>query len=174
MNPFFIGLIFFCLVGSVRAEKKHKHHKHKHLPSHVHGEVKLDISIEKDNLLVEMESPAESILGFEYKARTSKEKAAVVAAKIDWVRDFLKYFALPDCKILKTHWRQKFTGKHHSAVFAGGHIRCPWPLHGRELEISLKKYYPSIDKIHLRLVGDKNLNKQKKITTPVLKLSLEK
>ena len=177
MKTLVIAFLFLSFAHSIQAEKKHKHkHKHhkKNLPSHVHGKAELDISIEKNDLSVEIHTPAESFLGFEYRPRTAKEKATVVTAKIDWTKNFLKFFGLTDCKVLKTHWRQEFTGKHHSAIFAGGYIRCPKPLQGRELTVSLKKYYPAIDKMRVRLVGTDNLSKQKDFTTPTFKLSLSK
>ena len=169
MKTFVASFLLFSLADSIPAKKSHKH-----LPSHVHGEVKLDISIDKTDLLVEMESPAESLLGFEHKARTSKDKKLVAKTKADWTDNLLKYLALPDCKILKSHWRQKFTGKHHSAVLADGHIQCPYPLHGRKLKISLKKYYPAIDEIHLRLIGKDGLSKQKEFSTPTFTIFLSK
>ena len=165
-----VTLAALCIAsGSSWAKKSHKH-----LSAHVHGEVKLDISIDKKDILVEMNSPAESFLGFEYRAKTPKEKALVAKTKEDWSTELLERFSLDDCKILKSHWKQKFSGKHHSAIHADAHIRCPKPLKGRELSVSLKKHYPAIDAIELRLVGEDNLNIKREHKAPVFKVKLSK
>ena len=161
--------LFTALAANLRAEKSHKH-----LSAHVHGEVKLDISANKQDILIEMESPAESFLGFEHKPKTPKEKSMVAKVKEDWSARLPARFSLSDCKILKSHWRQKFSGKHHSAIIAGAHVRCPKPLVGRVLNISLKKDYPAIDAIHLRLVGENNFNKQKEFSSPSFEVPLSK
>ena len=164
--------VLFLISGL--AANLHAGKSHKHLSAHVHGEVKLDVSANKKDLLLEMESPAESFLGFEHKARNPKEKSLVAKVKENWTARLLSRFSLEDCKVIQSHWQQKFSGKHHSAIHANAHVRCPKNLTGRKLEISLKKDYPTINAIHLRLVGDNNLNIKREFSTPVFKVTLSK
>ena len=48
--------------------------------SHVHGIASLNLVIDHDKLLIEFESPADNIVGFEHKAETAEEKAKIKAA----------------------------------------------------------------------------------------------
>ena len=63
----------------------------KGLGAHVHGSVRLDIAVEKNQLLVLLNTPAESFLGFEYKAKTKKEKDLVKKVKNEWEKNLLSY-----------------------------------------------------------------------------------
>ena len=53
------------------------------LPTHIHGEGQIDLAIDGKNLMMELEIPTESFLGFEHKASTEKEinTVKVVEAK---------------------------------------------------------------------------------------------
>ena len=170
MRQIVMGILLLGLCGYAQGKEGHKH---KHLKAHVHGKVKLDITADKSDLLVEMESPAESFLGFEYRAKTPEEKALVAKVKEDWRGHAFRHFSpLDDCKIVKSHWKQKFSGKRHSSIVAGIHIRCPESMKKRKLSVSLKKRYPSIDEIHLRLVGEGGLSRKKEFSTPEFQIPL--
>jgi hypothetical protein len=54
--------------GGSAAKKRHQH------SAHVHGTAKLDIAIEERTATVEFEAPAESIIGFEHKAKTAADQ----------------------------------------------------------------------------------------------------
>ena len=51
----------------------------KSLKSHVNGHVKLSVAVDKKQVFVELEGPAESFLGFEHKPKTAKEKANIAS-----------------------------------------------------------------------------------------------
>ncbi|TQV88574.1 DUF2796 domain-containing protein [Aliikangiella coralliicola] len=69
-------LIWICCFGFVTADVIAGNQK-----SHVHGLVTLTLVLEKKTLAIKIESPAESLLGFEHKARQSSEKQAVKRAE---------------------------------------------------------------------------------------------
>ncbi len=48
--------------------------------AHVHGEGRVNIAIDGNNIFMALESPGADIVGFEHEARTSDEKAAVTQA----------------------------------------------------------------------------------------------
>ncbi|MEM7562394.1 MAG: DUF2796 domain-containing protein [Pseudomonadota bacterium] len=48
--------------------------------SHVHGIAVLNLVIDQNKLLIEFESPADNIVGFEHKAESDREKAKIKAA----------------------------------------------------------------------------------------------
>ena len=45
--------------------------------AHVHGQAKLDMAVDQNQLLVMVQAPAESFLGFEYQPKTDAEKKKV-------------------------------------------------------------------------------------------------
>jgi hypothetical protein len=55
--------------------------QHTHFDAHIHGVSELTLVIEKQQLELEMRSPAQNIVGFEHHAKTDKERAAVTKAK---------------------------------------------------------------------------------------------
>lgn len=127
------------------------------LGAHVHGLVNLDIAIDKNQMLVMLKTPSESFLGFEYKAKTAKEKAMVEHIKVDWNENLLNQLGrevLKDCRIASSDWRQKFNGKLHSNIIAEAYINCAKPLKKRLLSISFKESYKNIISIDLQLLRE--------------------
>jgi hypothetical protein len=119
----------------------------KSLGAHVHGLVNLDIAIDKKQMLVMLKTPSESFFGFEYKAKTTKEKLLVKQVKVDWTKNLLNYLGkdnLQDCKISSSEWVQKFNGKYHSNIIAEAYINCTNPLKSRSLSISFKQNYNDV------------------------------
>jgi len=49
--------------------------------AHIHGHAELTIAIDNNNIDLKLITPAESLLGFEYKAKTANEISKVVALK---------------------------------------------------------------------------------------------
>ena len=145
------------------------------LQAHVHGSVRLDMATDKDQLLVMLNSPAESFLGFEYPAKTESEKARVKKVKQQWESDIFSYLgvqALKDCKITKASWKQEFSGKSHSRIVADSYIRCESSLEKRSLEVSFKKAHNRIKKINVQLIREDGsvLNKEYAKETFAVKL----
>lgn len=62
--------------------------------AHVHGFASINLAIDDEELQIEFVSPAESIIGFEYKPSNTTERKAVVDA-IALLRDPTKLFILP-------------------------------------------------------------------------------
>jgi uncharacterized protein DUF2796 len=57
------------------------HAQQRQAGAHEHGRGTLNIAVEGSRLSVELEAPGADIVGFEHKAKTQKQKAAVAAAK---------------------------------------------------------------------------------------------
>ena len=77
--------------------------------------------------------------------------------KKSWVLGFDKYLgelSLEDCSITDAKWKQEFTGKNHSNIFAEGYLRCKKPLQGRKLTISLKDNYARIQTIGVQVLKE--------------------
>ena len=138
--------LIICLKTNVMA---------KNLNAHVHGVVNLDVAYEKNELLIMLQSPSESFLGFEYKPKTNDELKKLNSIKNTWntkVLSLLGKDVLKDCKISKSTLEQKFSGENHSTIFAESYINCKKPLAGRNLEVRLKESYNKIQSVKLQLI----------------------
>ncbi len=88
--------------------KKHNHnhdhdeHQHREHAAHVHGEANLNIVIEDNTFLLELETPAYNIIGFEYKPKTKKEiKAAQDSIKtLRQLDNLLTFKGQKDCSVV--------------------------------------------------------------------------
>lgn len=75
------------------------------LDSHVHGTGQLNIAVDNDVVLMTLHAPGADIVGFEYAARTSQDRASVEAALAVLEQPF-DLFVLPAearCQITKAH-----------------------------------------------------------------------
>ena len=66
MKQLFFGLFFGLTATFTQAA-----------PAHVHGEARMEISVDREQLVVALEIPLESLLGFERAPRNASEKEAV-------------------------------------------------------------------------------------------------
>ena len=162
----FVFILFSAFVFSASA---------KNLSSHVHGLVRLEMAYEKNELLIMLSSPAESFLGFEYKAKTKKELELLTQVKKDWKKDIIKLFGektLNDCKISSTNWEQKFSGERHSSIHAEAYIKCKKLLAGRNLEVTLKRHYNNIETINLQLIRNDGTVDSRKVSEELFTIKL--
>lgn len=66
-----LSLFFFAIfVVSANADNEHRHQHHK---AHVHGAAILNITLASPQLLIELETPAMNVLGFEHAPRTDAQ-----------------------------------------------------------------------------------------------------
>mgnify|MGYP001179805430 CR=1 FL=1 len=142
----------------------------KSLKSHVHGHVKLSVAVDKKQVFVELEGPAESFLGFEHKPKTAKEKASWKRIQSIWKNKGGELFSVPkslDCKFEKKkialvfeeedhhddHGKKKHHDDHHddhhdekktaehSEIKAEMYIVCKKMVSGSVLNVSLKREF---------------------------------
>ena len=142
----------------------------KSLKSHVHGHVKLSVAVDKKQVFVELEGPAESFLGFEHKPKTAKEKASWKKVQSIWNNKGGELFSVPkslNCTIEKKkialvfekedhddHGKEKHHDDHHddhhgkekktaehSEIKAEMYIVCKKMVSGSVLNVSLKREF---------------------------------
>ncbi|MBM3566998.1 MAG: DUF2796 domain-containing protein [Alphaproteobacteria bacterium] len=95
--PAFLALLALAapVAAPVAAAEKHGH------GAHVHGAGKLNVAIENDVVAIELSAPADDIVGFEHKAATPEQKAAVAKAAAA-LKDGARLFVFPaaaGCKL---------------------------------------------------------------------------
>jgi len=145
------------------------------LDAHVHGSVNLDIATDGNELLIMLKTPAESFLGFEYKAKSKSEMALVKKVKNQWKTGLIELIggkALKDCKITKSSWEQVFNGKNHSSIVAESYIKCQKSVSNRTLQVSLKKEYSHIRKINIQLIRENGSVLNKKFSQAIFQITL--
>ena len=104
------GLVSVPLVTSAMAEEKHRQ-----LDAHEHGHGSFNVAIEGKRVSMELEAPGADIVGFEHKARSKKQKAAVSKAKKSLKR-LAKVVELPKaagCKVMKVSVELHIEGDDH-------------------------------------------------------------
>jgi hypothetical protein len=152
------GAIVYCLVCGVgltiaAAGTSPKRRQHK---AHVHGVATLNIAVEDRTATVEFESPAESVIGFEHKARstTDQEKQAkaldLLRNKIDSMVIFdpaLGCHFSPD-KVDVVHQTEEHAEVH--GLFA---VNCDTALAGSKLRFGFTKTFPAIQTVNVQLVA---------------------
>jgi len=88
-------LAIFVLAAGVLAGTGSAEAQRREMGAHEHGRGTLDIAIEGIRVAIELEVPAADIVGFEHKARTRQQKAAVDKAK-EQLAQPLALFRLPE------------------------------------------------------------------------------
>ncbi len=81
MKLFLVVFIFVYLTTARAVE-------HRHEEAHVHGAGKISIAFDGLNGRIEFEAAAESILGFEYRAKSARDKAILTNALSSFKKDF--------------------------------------------------------------------------------------
>ena len=105
------GLLCLPLACPAFAEDKHSQ-----LGAHEHGHGSFNIAIEGKKVSMELEAPGADIVGFEHRARTKKQKAAVSSAKKK-LKKLANVVVLPDaagCKLKKASIELHIEGDDHA------------------------------------------------------------
>jgi hypothetical protein len=159
--------------------------------AHEHGSAKVNIAFESakgaPKGVIEFEAPAESVVGFEYEAKTAADKAKVTAALNTLKTRFAEMVVLPAasaCKI--TSKSAKVEGEHahdakkkgaakqeqHSEVHAEFDVACAKPLSGGEIRFGFTKVFPKIHDVDVALLaGEQQLSLEVENDKGVLKIA---
>lgn len=120
------------------ASKSHRHHK-----AHVHGEVDIDIVFDGTKGRIEFEAPAESVLGFEHPAKSSKDKKKLEDSINDFQNNFSKWVQFDSskkCLFTPVRVEQKMDDDAHSDFEAQFDIQCESSIEGTKVLIDLSKF----------------------------------
>jgi hypothetical protein len=102
---------------------------------HVHGQAEVFIAIQNNQILIELESPAANILGFEYQPKTTEEKTQL-AYSIKKLQDYktISIFPEADCQQVSVniHSPFKHNNKEHKEHDHSKHSHEHEHEHGHE------------------------------------------
>lgn len=153
--------------------------------AHEHGSAKVNIAFETatgaPKGVIEFESPADSIVGFEYEAKSAADKAKVTAALRVLKARFGEMVILPPasgCKL--TNKSAKVEAEHHDAkskeqhseVHAEFDVTCAKPLSGGEIRFGFTKVFPKVHDVDVALlVGEQQSKADVENDKGVLKIA---
>ncbi|MFL9711834.1 DUF2796 domain-containing protein [Methylobacillus sp. Pita1] len=152
--------LFIYGVGSLLliTTPAHAHEQH----AHVHGAAKLNIAIEGRSLILALESPMESLLGFEHAPRNSQEQAAVDALKKQLSKP-AQLFELPakaECENTAIDLESPLFehdihqhDSHHADLDAEFAYECKQPGQLKRLSVQLFERFPHLHKIDVQIVA---------------------
>lgn len=128
-------------------------------PAHVHGEAKLEIIVDGNELAIRFESPLDGLLGFERAPRSATEKQAVQTMKAK-LEDVARLFPLsPEAGC--TAQAPRIESPVFADKAAAGHLdldadyrwQCAKPAALRAVETRLFAEFPRLKRIKLDFVG---------------------
>jgi hypothetical protein len=125
---------------------------------HVHGEGKLDVSIERDSITLTLELPLDAVVGFERAPKTDQEKAALTTAE-KALRDPALFRPTPAAQCTTQPPQvtmPAFDGKQgdgHGDIDATYGFRCAAPAELKSVETTLFKSFKRLYRVEARRVG---------------------
>ena len=168
----FLGLALTSVVCAVASPAWAKKAGHK---AHVHGAAQLSFAVEDKSMTVLLESPGDSILGFEHKAESEADKAKVTEAVTTIETGFSSWIVLDaalGCTWTKTkidaqvmedashadagHKKGKHKHADHSEVHVEYAVSCQSSLKGADVKIDFGTPFPRISKLNVQVLGDKS------------------
>ena len=148
----------FALMSTAIADEKHSHDDHgdhKSLEAHEHGKSELKIAIEGNQVVVELESPGNDIVGFEHAAESDQDMAAVEKA-LAILEKPLALFSPPaeaGCTLKEAEAEFETEGEH-----AGFHthwtMECSAPKALNSLSVTFFEKFPGAEEVEVQAISD--------------------
>ena len=155
----------FCVIHSGHAEDSHKHeHDSEHtadtrqLESHEHGVSTLKIAIEGQNVQIELESPANDIVGFEHAPENNKQKADIENALSLLQKATGVFIPSSEAKCITNENSAEFEIEEgHSETHSGFHViwklTCSNPKQLKNLETTFFELFPKAHEIEVEIIS---------------------
>ena len=130
--------------------------------AHVHGEAHVRVVVDGTQLLIEFDSPLDSLVGFEHAPKNERQRAALARAEAA-LRETAALFALPAAAAcvpggaveLNLPWTASAAGEPARAAEHGGHsdmqasyvFECAAPQALTELRVNLFDAFPRLHRV---------------------------
>lgn len=167
-RPLVAMLVALALSTPLHAEEP-RHHD-----AHLHGEARLNLALEGRALLVELESPAANLIGFEHPPRDAGERAALQQA-VERLRRGGELLGLPaeagcrqaeveiESSLLEASERHHEEEHHeeeheheeeggHADFMVGYHFECDRPEVLTGLTLRLFERFPGVERLHVQAI----------------------
>ena len=156
---------------------KHDHDKHNHdkkgsLDAHVHGLSVINVVQEKNKVLFDIEMPGFDTVGFEYKAKSQKDKDLVKNA-LNMLKNPANLFSIPsaaNCK-MSNNTSTILEEKNHTEFRAKYEYNCSNITEFSSITFNIFDSFKNSKDLELNVIGRKSTTKHK-INKFTKKLSL--
>lgn len=122
---------------------------------HVHGEGRLDVTIDKDSVTLNIELPLDVAVGFERAPKNDREKAALATAEktLDDTAALFQPTAAAGCTVQSAQvGMPRFAGE-HADIEAGYVFRCARPAELKGIETTLFKRFKRLYRLEVQRAG---------------------
>lgn len=172
--------VSICLVASMtlgqawagdRHEHGHKHgHEHRHHDSHEHGVAALNLAVDGNAVIIELESPAANIVGFEHKPRNQAQRDQVKQAikRFEAAEALFLFSPAAKCELDEAEVETELAEKdhhdhghdHHESIDDGSHsefsmgyrFTCQNIDQLKELDIKLLSHFSGMEAIKAQVI----------------------
>jgi hypothetical protein len=141
-----------------------------HQHAHVHGVAKLGVAVQGATVTLALESPLDSLIGFEHAPRSAAERAAVTAlrATMHAPRELFKFNTEAACSLVKAEAESALfaaapaasASSEHADLDASFEYACAQPAKLATLDVDLFKVYPRLHSVSVEVATDKGQSKQ--------------
>lgn len=157
-------IIFILTVSlSIFAKETHKSNQHREHSAHAHGAGSLGIAFEGVKGQIDFKIPSESIFGFEYVAKSEKDKKKRDEGLVKLetkISEMIVFDSTLNCKITKEKIEVVSESAKHSETNATFNVTCDKSPIGTEITFNFQKHFPGIKDLDVQVVAD---NVQKSI-----------
>ena len=133
--------------------------------AHVHGAAKIGVVVQGDTVSITLESPLESLIGFEHRPKTPAQQAAATAlqARMRGGTDLFRFDAGASCSLVKADAESAIfqpapagaAAEAHNDLDASFEFRCASPERLTQLDVGLFAAYPRLQRLEVEVATDK-------------------
>ena len=146
-----IALCLLLATGAFAQKSKHP------VKAHEHGTAQINIVVDGKTALVELESPAEGILGFEHEARTpvhKQQQETALNTLRKRINEIVIFHSSAGCGFTaKKAEVVKEAGEEHSEVHAVFDVSCARPIVGTSLQFGMTRVFPRIHDVKVQILN---------------------
>ena len=150
-----LSILFIVTLVSITNAKEQKSHREH--GAHAHGAGSLGIAFEGPNGRIDFKMPSESIVGFEYVAKSAKDKSkrdtAILTLEKN-ISEMVVFDATLNCKFNKEKIEIIAESEKHSSLVAGFNVMCLRSPVGTEIIFNFQKQFPKIKDLDVEVVAD--------------------
>lgn len=147
-----LTMAFLVLSANASEQKGHREHG-----AHAHGAGSLGIAFEGPAGRIDFKMTGESVIGFEYAAKSAKDKSRRDAALLileKSITEMIVFEPSLDCRFTKEKIEVIAESAKHSSVVAGFNIACAKSPVGTEIVFNFQKRFPKIKDLDVEVVAD--------------------
>jgi len=132
--------------------------------AHVHGIARMGVVVQGGTVSITLESPLDSLIGFEHRPATPAQQAAADAlrSRVQAGTGLFSFDAGADCALVKAEAEsaifvpaaQAGAGEEHADLDASFEFRCARPERLGRLDVGLFTAYPRLQRIAVEVVTD--------------------